>query len=200
MNRKIILFAFFLAGFTTFVYEIAWARPLQIIFGSTIFAASTILTAFLAGFSIGAFILGRKGDGINNPLKAFAFIQLGIGVYGFLMIGIIRILPAIYIPLSALPGMNFVPFMICFLVLIVPATLMGASWPLVNKSFINPDNSGSGAGILYSSNSLGSSLGPLAAGFFMMPVLGIAATSAAAAVVNLFTAAMVFFFLGREGK
>jgi len=49
--RILILIAFAISGFTGLVYEVVWVRPLQLIFGSTIYAFSTILTTFFIGFA-----------------------------------------------------------------------------------------------------------------------------------------------------
>ena len=82
MNRKFLLWAFAISGFTALVYEIVWSRPLQIIFGSTIYAVSTILTTFFVGFALGSYVLRNVADNSKNPVKLFAMLQLGIGLYG----------------------------------------------------------------------------------------------------------------------
>jgi len=43
--KKLILIAFALSGMTALVYEVAWTRPLQIIFGSTIYAVGGDFTS-----------------------------------------------------------------------------------------------------------------------------------------------------------
>src|SRR5439155_278845 len=71
-------------------------------------------------------------------------------------------------------------------VLLAPCTLMGATLPLIARAAIaRADRVGRGAGALYAANTLGAVLGCVGAGFVLVPRLGLAATSAVAAAVNL---------------
>ena len=56
---------FFLSGAAGLVYEVVWTRMLILVFGSTSFAISTVLTAFMGGLALGAFIAGRVGTRIR---------------------------------------------------------------------------------------------------------------------------------------
>src|SRR5207237_880111 len=83
-------------------------------------------------------------------------------------------------------------------VLLVPCTLMGATLPLIARAAIaRADGVGRGAGALYAANTLGAVLGCVAAGFVLVPRLGLAATSVAAAAVNV-AVGVVAFGLGRR--
>ena len=64
--RKIILMAFVLSGMTALIYEITWIRPLQFVFGSTIYTASIIFAAFMGGLALGSLIIARYVDKIKN--------------------------------------------------------------------------------------------------------------------------------------
>ena len=67
-SRKLLLIAFAISGFTALVYEVVWSRPLQLIFGSTIYAVSTILTTFFIGFALGSFIFRNISDKTKEVL------------------------------------------------------------------------------------------------------------------------------------
>ena len=95
--RKLLLFAFMISGMSALIYEVVWARQLQLIFGSTIYAVSTILTTFFVGFAFGAFIIRNYADRTENPLKIFGLLQLGIGLYGLIILLIIVNLLVIFI-------------------------------------------------------------------------------------------------------
>ena len=195
-----ILIAFALSGMTALIYEVAWARPLQLIFGSTIYAISTMLTTFFVGFSIGSYLFRNISDTTKNAEKLFAFLELGIGLYGLVIIWLFKVLPQIYLSLTGMPGIQFIQFFFMFLILIVPTTLFGATWPVVNKIYINSDKLGKDAGRLYSFNSFGSFAGSLAAGFILIPLLGISATSFLAAFVNIIIAITIFVYLRKNGR
>ena len=192
--KKLILIAFALSGMTALIYEVVWSRPLQLIFGSTIYAVSTILTTFFIGFTLGSYAFRNSADKIKNPVRLFAFLELGIGLYGLIILWLFKILPNIYLSLTEIPGIQFIQFFFIFLILIIPTTLFGATWPVINKACINHEKLGKDAAKLYSSNSFGSFLGPLVAGFLLIPFLGIKATALVVASINILIAISIFIF------
>ena len=199
--NKIILIAFMISGMTALIYEVVWARPLQLIFGSTIYAVSTILTTFLIGFSLGSYLFRNIADKSRNPLKLFAFIELGIGLYGLSILSLFKILPSIYLSIANNSGIQFIQFALLFLVLIIPTTLFGATWPVVNKIYVRFERKGRDIGRLYSFNSFGSFLGSLAAGFILIPFIGIRNTSILAVCLNLLIGITIFSFsIKKRGK
>ncbi len=197
--NNILLFGFFLSGMAALIYEVVWIRPLTLIFGSTVYAVSTMLSAFFAGFALGSFILSKYADRLKNPLYAFALLEIGIGIYGLVIIWLFNILPVPYLwawnnfDLS-FGIFNFLQFALAFLVLLIPTTLMGATWPVVNKAYIkHVEGVGKGTGTLYSVNSLGAIFGSLSAGFILIPLLGIKGSSMFAAVLNLIVGTLIYF-------
>ena len=188
--RKFILIAFMISGMTALIYEIVWARPLQLIFGSTIYAVSTILTTFFVGFSLGSYAFRNLADKTKNPMRIFAFLELGIGIYGFLILVIFKILPNSQI--------LFLNFLMLFFVLIIPSSLFGATWPIMNKAYIHLESVGKDAGKLYSANSFGSFIGTLIAGFLLIPLLGITKTGIFAASLNILVSLMLFAYIRKK--
>ena len=55
-----VVACFFLSGATGLVYEVLWIRMLGMVFGHTVFAITTVLTAFMAGLGLGR---QHRGDG-----------------------------------------------------------------------------------------------------------------------------------------
>ncbi len=94
--KRILLFSFLLSGMTALIYEVVWTRPLQLIFGSTIYAVSTILTAFFAGFTLGSYVFRNLADNAKSALKLFAIIEFLIGIYGLIILGLFKIIPTLY--------------------------------------------------------------------------------------------------------
>ena len=196
--RNLILLAFTLSGFTALVYELVWIRPLQLIFGSTIYAISTILTTFMFGFALGAYTHRDLVEKSKNPALLFAGLELGIGLYGLIALYLFTILPSIYLSLLNIPGFQFLQFFLVFLVIIIPATLFGATWPVIAKTYSTIKNLGEDIGMLYSFNSLGAALGSIAAGFLIIPLLGITKTSLFATSLNLLIALIIFIIFRRK--
>lgn len=193
INKRLLLWAFAISGMTALIYEIVWSRPLQLIFGSTIYAVSTILTAFFAGFALGSYIFRNIADNHKNPLVLFGLIQLAIGLYGLAIWGLFKALTPIYLALPG-PGFQLAQFALLFLVLIIPTTLFGATWPVMNKAYIEEGRVGRDSGRLYSSNSFGSFLGPVSAGFVLIPWLGIRNTSILVASMNIILGTVIFMY------
>jgi spermidine synthase len=194
--KQLLLLAFALSGMTVMIYEVTWIRPLQLIFGSTIYAVSTMLTAFLAGFSLGSYLFRNVADRSANPTKSFAFLEIGIGAYALVILALFKILPSIYLSLLFVPGFQLIQFALCFAVLIIPTTLMGAIWPVVNRAYVTEmEKLGKDVAKLYSYNSFGSALGPVVAGFLLIPLLGITKTALLAASLNLLIGFSLFAYM-----
>lgn len=196
--KNMFLFAFALSGMTALIYEIVWSRPLQLIFGSTIYAVSTILTTFFIGFALGSFVFRNFADKTKNPVLLFAMIEFGIGLYGLIILYLFKILPGIYLSSNQIQGTQFLQFLIIFLILIIPSSLFGASWPVVNKIYINSEKFGRDAGKLYSFNSFGAFAGSIGAGFLLIPLLGIRTTSILVACTNIFIAVIILIFSNKQ--
>src|SRR5947199_9290302 len=75
---------FFLSGISGLMYEVVWVRMLTRILGSTIYATSTVLAAFMAGLALGSFLVGRSIDRSRRPLLWYALLECGIGLSALL--------------------------------------------------------------------------------------------------------------------
>jgi spermidine synthase len=197
--RNLILTAFLLSGMSALIYEVVWTRPLQLIFGSTIYAVSTMLTTFFAGFALGSYVFRNIADKTKKPLVLFAALELGIGIYGLLTLYLFGMLQHLYLAIAYLNGLQFIQFALIFLALIIPTTLFGAIWPVANKAYVKPGELGKGVGLLYSFNSFGAFAGAIAAGFILIPLLGIKATITATALLNIIIAITVFTYSKMKG-
>lgn len=196
--KNLLLYGFMISGFTALMYEVVWTRPLQLIFGSTIYAVSTMLTTFFIGFALGSYLFRNYADNVKNPVKLFAFIQIGIGLYGLIILSLFEILPEIYLSLTEFPGFRFLQFFLVFLVLIIPTTLFGGTWPVIHNAYTDLGGLGKNSAKLYSSNSFGSFLGSIGAGFLLLPLLGIMKTSIFVASLNLVLGTIILIYSWKE--
>src|SRR5436190_7171649 len=94
----VILICFFASGMSGLVYQVIWVRELVLVFGATTFAVSTVLTAFMGGLALGSFYFGRRSEKIKQPLRLYALLEIGIGLYGLAVPFIFALLPKIYQP------------------------------------------------------------------------------------------------------
>jgi spermidine synthase len=188
---KAILLCFFASGFSGLVYQVIWVRELVLVFGATTFAVSTVLTAFMGGLALGSFYFGRRSEKIRKPLKLYAILEIGIGIYGLAVPFIFALLPKIYQPfwrwlhLSFL-ALSLIRFIFAAAVLIVPTALMGATLPILSSYYAKEQSRiGLRVGSLYALNTFGAVLGAAATGFVLIPAIGMSATTAVAAAINL---------------
>lgn len=200
--KKILLIAFTLSGMAALIYQITWIRPLQFLLGSTTYIISIILAAFMGGLAFGSWWMAKYVDHISNLPKAYGLMEIGIGIYGVLLLSIFNILPNVYNNLYWLHE-NFYVFMIVqfilvFIVLLIPTTLMGATFPVVAKFYT--EKIGKGIGEIYSVNNIGAIFGSFGAGFILIPLFGIKASIIFAGSVNLIVGISVIMIADYKNK
>jgi spermidine synthase len=196
--RRVLLALFFLSGACGLVYEVVWMRMLTLVVGATAFATAAILSAFFAGLALGSFYFGRRVDRSRNPLALYAALEAGVGVFAFLMPVLLAGVTALYVAVQRRMDLGFYPLSLLRLVLsipvlVLPATLMGGTLPVIVKFFVrSKDGLGLDVGRLYAVNTFGAVLGAFGAGFFLILFLGVREAAYLAGVVNLGLAGLVY--------
>jgi len=201
--KPIVWLIFIFSGASSLIYEVIWMRQLTLVFGSTVFAASTVLTAFMAGLALGSFYFGRMADRETRPLRLYALLEVGIAGFAIIFPFLLLFLNAIYV--LAYRGLNaefyslsLIRFVLSFLMLLVPSTLMGGTLPILSRFFVNRlERLGFNVGILYALNTFGAVVGCVAAGFFLIQYLGVQQSLYLGAGINL-TVAIIAFWLDRQ--
>ncbi len=204
-----LLVVFLLSGASGLIYEVVWSRALVLVFGSTTHAVSTVLAAFMGGLALGSILVGRRGDRLRHPLRVYAWIEVAIAVTALAVLALLPAMVPIYRLLWGVvgdspAGITTLRFALACLVLLPPTTLMGATLPILSAHLERADQAssglgetaardrGAGAGALYAANTLGAVAGVAAAGFLLLPALGMRASALAAAACNLIAAAAAF--------
>lgn len=194
----LILLCFFLSGASGLVYEVVWTRMLVLVFGSTTFAISAVLTAFMAGLAAGSWFAGRLIDRSRIPVVWYGALEFGIGLYAIAV-------PAIFASLTPLYqyvwktwhpdayAAALIRFALSFVILLIPTVLMGATLPVLSKFFAHrSEEIGLSVGRLYAINTFGAVVGAFSAGFVLLPHLGVHNTIYCAAATNVILAITVF--------
>ena len=73
-----VLILFFGSGAAALIYEVSWVRALTLQFGSTSLAVSTVLTLFMGGLALGAWVAGRHADHTMSPLTTYGLIEIAL--------------------------------------------------------------------------------------------------------------------------
>jgi spermidine synthase len=188
---RVVAACFFLSGATGLIYEVLWARMLGLVFGGTTLAVSTVLAAFMGGLALGSALAGRLGARITRPVRAYGLLEIGIAAYALAVPFLFSLVDNLY----ALIWQQFHPgffvfslwrFVLSCLMLLVPTTLMGATLPLLSAALLRSSGQTSTSITkLYTRNLAGAIFGTLAAGFLLLPILGVRATIYTAAAINV---------------
>jgi spermidine synthase len=194
----LVLNLFFFSGACGLVYQIVWVRMLTQVFGTTATAVGIVLAAFMAGLSLGSWLLGRPVDRSPNPLRFYAFLELGIGISALLAhLLLARITPA-YLALYEASGnsqamLAAARFVLAFGLVMAPTFLMGATLPVLARFVVRRlSAAGADLGLLYAVNTIGAVAGVLACGFVLIGILGIHATVYVAVAGNLLLGAISY--------
>jgi spermidine synthase/MFS family permease len=199
--RALPYVAFFLSGTSSLIFQVIWTRMLHHVFGATSVAVSSVVTAFMIGLGLGAFLVGRLADRIKHPIITYALAELIVGVWAFA-------LPYLVAPEGWLAGVNQAlrqslgaeslgfalgRFACVLPLLLVPTTLMGATLPLLARHYVREEEHRTGTtsaqvGTLYAVNTFGAVAGTFGAGFVLLPILGLFATNLIALSLNLLLA------------
>lgn len=148
---------------------------------------STILAAFMAGLGAGALVFGRLVDRGSHPLRTYALLELGIAASAFALPLALPGLVPIYrfVAQEYHPALALLRFVLVFLFLLLPTLFMGGTLPALVRYFESRERGlGRRAGHLYGLNTLGAVLGAAAAGFALLPWLGLRNTTTVAATLN----------------
>ncbi len=182
---------FFLSGFSALVFQVAWARYVDLLFGHTIYAVTTVLAAFMGGLALGSHLLGRYADRMRNPLALYGVLEVLVGFYALLLPLILSNLNPLYRILYQWAGGSFlqfslIRFVLFCLLLLPPTTLMGGTLPVLSRYFARrSDGIGGTVGGLYGLNTLGAVCGTFASGFALIPAIGLANTNRLAAGISM---------------
>ncbi len=191
------------SGAAALIFQTLWFRAAGLSLGNGIWASSVVLSAFMAGLALGNGLAARRADGVARPARLYAWLETAIGASGFLVVAGLPWLTVLLGPVLAslrdTPELlNPFRLTLAFGVLMIPATAMGATLPVLVKALSRHDPSfGRVLGRLYGWNTLGAVAGALSGEAFLIAQFGVRGTAVVALVVNLLSAAAALA-LGRS--
>ncbi len=190
---RIILFGLAVSGLTSFAYEIYWTRSLVFILGNSTYALTTMLSAFLTGIALGGYGIRFLIKRVRDRAALFGWIQVCLGIFSALALPLlftladpqslnqylIRNSDQAFVLIFAGTG-------VAFLVMLVPAILIGMTFPLVGQIGVRDlQKTGASVGRIYAINTFGNVLGALLPGFVLLSWLGIQKGILAMAALNV---------------
>lgn len=203
MRRDVVSLhaALVLSGAAGLIYQSSWTRLLQRVFGVGDLAVATVLATYFLGLGLGTGIAARYVARVTRPGRAYAILEVAIGLYALLSLAIVPGLGAAYGALGAdasFTTLTLVRFCLACLALLPPTILMGATLPVVAEATKDAAWSRS-VTAFYTSNTLGAVVGAGLAGFVLVPQLGTRATVVVGALLS-FAAAVLVLVLLRDAR
>jgi spermidine synthase len=190
----------FLSGAGALILEVAWFRRTAQVAGATSTAMGAVLAAVIGGMALGAHLLGGPADRARRPLRLYAALEGGVALGAMLSPHLLDLARGGFDALQHAPLALAAPlrFLLATVVLAPPAVLMGGTLPAVAAALRDPGSDrGRAIGLLYGMNTLGAVCGTFAAGFLLLPALGLAGTMRAGALLP--AAAGAIALLARSG-
>jgi spermidine synthase len=206
MPRRAILPLYFFSGVSALVYEIVWARMLGLIVGAAVGGWAAVLVAYMGGMALGSFFGGRIADRARRPLIVFALCEASIGIFGAVSPAMLHLVQKLCAGLPLLFGTSTGAYSVTRLiiavgVLIIPTMLMGATFPIISRVVAAKDRPfGRDLGVIYAANTIGAIFGTMAAGFFLLPALGMSVSLLMAAIINCSVAGWAIFLARRYAR
>ena len=81
-----LLLLFVGSGCAALIYEVVWFQLLELVIGSSAVSMGVLLGTFMGGMCLGSLLLPRSCPPDAHPLRVYAWLELGIGVIGLLLL------------------------------------------------------------------------------------------------------------------
>jgi len=184
------------SGFCALGYEVLWTRTLTMVLGTSVYAFTLLLVAFLSGIGAGgaAFAPLERRIAAGRATAAFGLVQILIGTSALAVTYALRDLPRQAVRwqslLSAGAGefqaRQAAGFLVGFTYMFVPAFFMGLAFPIAGAIRAGRRaDVGSAVGEVAAWDTLGAIFGAVASGLFLIYVFGVERSLQMLCAVNL---------------
>jgi len=200
-----------ISGMAALLYEMVWVRLLINFFGSSTYAFSIMLMAFIGGITVGSFFVSQKAFRKFNYIKLLAFLQSAIAFSTMFVLLFYERLPYYLWKASTLFSRSVesfelflvIEFLFCFGLMLLPTLFMGMALPVASEIISASTNRvGFSVGKVFSINTLGTVAGVIITGLVFIPIFGIKITFEIGIGLNLFAAFLLVvgskYFLTKE--
>ncbi|MGA2711552.1 MAG: fused MFS/spermidine synthase [Bryobacteraceae bacterium] len=196
-NLPLLLALFIGSGCSALIYEVVWLQLLQLVIGSSAASLAVLLGTFMGGMCLGSIALPRLTSARKHPLRVYAALELGTGLFGFAVLFGLPYVQNLYTASigHGLPGI-LLRSVACAICLLPPTLMMGATLPAISRWIETTPRAASWWGFFYGGNISGGVFGCLLAGFYLLRIHDMATATYVAAAINL-VVALASFSLSR---
>jgi spermidine synthase len=184
-----LLLLFAGSGCAALIYEVVWFQLLELVIGSSAVSMAVLLGTFMGGMGLGSLLLPRLVPPGLHPLRMYAWLELGIGALGLLLLFGMPLMGGAY---TAWAGGGAIGILVRGLAaavcLLPPTLLMGATLPAMARWIEATPEGVSWLGFFYAGNTAGAVVGSLAAGFYLLSVFDVSVATYVAVALNVVVA------------
>ena len=181
-----LLILFVGSGCAALIYEVVWFQLLELVIGSSAVSMGVLLGTFMGGMCLGSLLLPRFVSRAQHPLRVYAFMELGIGLAGLVLLFIVPLIGGVY---TAWAGSGyfslFVRGLVAAVCLLPPTLMMGATLPAISRWVEATPTGVAWLGFFYGGNIGGAVIGSLLAGFYLLRVYDITVATFVAIAINI---------------
>ncbi len=186
----------FITGAVILVIEILGTRILAPFYGSTIFVWSSLISVTLGSLALGYFLGGRIADKYPKA-RVLYFVLFMAGVFTLLIVKFNQ-------PLLVFTdkfGLRFGPLVAALVLFSLPLCLLSMASPFVIRlRSLALEKTGSTAGLIYGIATIGSLVGAILTGFFLIPIFSVSNIFIASAGTIVVLSIIGMFLEKRSGK
>ena len=205
---QLILWASFLTGAASFIYELAWIRMLSMVLGASTHAFELMLSAFITGLAFGGLWIRNRIDRLVNPLQFVSVVQIFKGLlalgtlilysYTFDLMGFF--IRALNVNEDSYLLFNLGSHFIALIVMLPATFLAGMTLPLFTLILLKNSYGEQSVSHIYVSNMLGAISGIMFIVFFGMPVLGLKGSMVTGSGIDLLLGFGLLLYIGASQR
>ncbi len=174
------------SGCAALIYEVVWFQMLQLSLGSSAVSLGVLLGTFMGGMCLGSWLFPKHVGAQNHPLRIYAYLELGIGVCGILVLLVVPLLGGVYTAIAGTGQFSvFMRGLVAAVVLLPPTLMMGATLPAIARWVETTPRGVGWLGFFYGGNIAGAVVGCLLAGFYLLRVFDMATATFVAVALNV---------------
>ena len=185
----VLLLLFAGSGCAALIYEVVWFQLLELIIGSSAVSTAVLLGTFMGGMGLGSVLLPRLVRPGLHPLRMYAWLELGIGVMGLILLFGMPLVGGAYTAWAGSGAIGILVRGVAAAVCLLPPTfLMGATLPAMARWIEATPEGVAWLGFFYAGNTAGAVIGSLAAGFYLLSVFDVSVATYVAVTLNVLVA------------
>jgi spermidine synthase/tetratricopeptide (TPR) repeat protein len=147
------------------------------VFGSTVYSFSAMLTVFLLGLALGALLFGPLADRVGKPVRLLAVTAGAVALTVLCGSLAVNAMPRLFLEILHTVGVDFggmtrTKAVLSVLTLLPPALAFGGTFPVAVRTYRSGGGAGRRIGRVYAWNTVGAIAGSFLTGFVLLPTIG----------------------------